>query len=948
MAKVIHHQLLVQTDTRFFKDIGIIGGTSIFERFDNVQKYLESLEPSYRHFFAYPVPPVNDENSIIEFHGISWSDELSTPLLLSTLDEESKQKNIELLKKNLRYFEDIIHNDPKSDKAAFLKIAIKYINEDFVFCYPDKVVLGLWGMTLRENIKEDITEIRKGVPKPPERPEPRPEPDNEKSGEGPTLPPPPRNFRVIFNASEHGNITKGQGEFEIEEGNSINHDEIPTISAQDGYEFTGWNPEPKDYIINEFTEFVAQYNQKPVKIPWWKRFWRWLSELLFGKGCLKWLVRLLIAALLIFLLIYLLRDCHGCNHQVAGGDALNEVDSTWLNQDPNRGSNGGIYDPNNPYQSIPTPPEYADILPPSEGVLPPISENPEIIPGNPSVLANRLNILMENEDRSILELARAFKNKYPDSKYKVVYYDNVVKRMQIEFPKEERDALKSAIPQQMSPEFDVFVFDESMFEGNFSPSDPEFTNPSNNYYLKAVHAEKAWDITKGSDKITVAVVDNGFHINHDEFEGKVVQPYNVWKHSSAITAQSEDHGTHVAGTAIANANNGEGICGIAPNCKFMPVQVADEQGRMTTTSVLDGIIYALYQGADVINVSLGGSFSGLSASPEDVQRDIINNRFKEEERLWREVMRIAAKHNSTIVVAAGNDNILTGIEPLQRPELFVTVSALNKSTNAPNKANFSNYGELSTVSAPGVGIFSSMGEDGYGVMDGTSMATPIVSGAIALMKSLKPSLTNKQIICILKNSGVTARGQVGNMIQIDKALQMVQSGNIPSCTPKPETGDVQVLLNWDNYNDLDLIVTDPNGESVWYKNRHVSSGGKLQIDMNVEYPDTKKPFENIYWPIASAPSGTYNVYVLFYKKHESNFNNNFKVSLVNGNLNETYQGTADNLGKAVHVCSFTTNFNSNEPNQSGELQQLVDQKKKLQNELDRINNELEKISRRRQ
>ncbi|MDR1182842.1 MAG: S8 family serine peptidase, partial [Bacteroidales bacterium] len=354
--------------------------------------------------------------------------------------------------------------------------------------------------------------------------------------------------------------------------------------------------------------------------------------------------------------------------------------------------------------------------------------------------------------------------------------DDVVKRMQIEIPKEEREQLKQSIPGQFAPEYELFVFDEALFKGVYTPNDPAFADPGKAWYLNAVHASQAWDITRGSEKITVAIVDNGFNLKHPELRGKVVQPYNVWTHSDEIFPQQVDHGTHVAGTALAVAGNGKGLCGIAPNCKFMPVQVADKRGMMTTTSALDGILYALYQGADVVNVSLCSQFAGLSQFPESAQQELIRSHFKEEERLWREIMRIAASHNSTIVVAAGNDNVLAGIEALQRPELFITVSAVDKNSQSFDKAGFSNYGPFSTVSAPGVDIYSSTGKNDYQAMTGTSMAAPIVAGAVALMKSMNDTITTKQIICILQSTGVETRGNIGKLIQLDKALEKVKSG----------------------------------------------------------------------------------------------------------------------------------------------------------------------------
>jgi len=388
----------------------------------------------------------------------------------------------------------------------------------------------------------------------------------------------------------------------------------------------------------------------------------------------------------------------------------------------------------------------------------------------------------------------------------------------------------------------------------------------------------------------------------------------------------------------------------------MPVQVANEREQMTTTSVLDGILYALYQGADVINVSLGNMFTGLSQYDEAVQKDMINNHFKEEERLWRHVMRIAASHNSTIVIAAGNDNVLAGIDAMQRPELFITVSAVDKNNQAYNKANFSNYGQFSDISAPGVGIYSSVGSDSYQTMDGTSMAAPIITGAVALMKSLNSNLTNKQILCILQGTGLETQGNIGKLLQLDKALLKVKSGETVDCTPEPSTGDVQVLLSWNNYNDLDLIVTDPNSESVWYKNRQVSSGGQLEIDMNAEYPDSKTPIENAYWPSGGAPNGTYNVYLLLYKQHENTAENPYKITVKNGDKTDEYTGTVKNEKEAIHICSFTLgnagsvqtppNANPNNPNAppaNNSRTQLEKERDRLQQDLDRVNNELKRI-----
>jgi hypothetical protein len=282
--------------------------------------------------------------------------------------------------------------------------------------------------------------------------------------------------------------------------------------------------------------------------------------------------------------------------------------------------------------------------------------------------------------------------------------------------------------------------------------------------------------------------------------------------------------------------------------------------------------------------------------------------------------------------------------------LFITVSAIDKNNQGINKANFSNYGSYSKISAPGVGIYSTVGSNNYQTMDGTSMAAPIVSGAVALMKSLNKSLTTKQIICILQSTGLPTQGNnIGKLLQLDKALQMVKSGQLVDCTPKPSTGDVQILLNWNNYNDLDLGCTDPNGETVWFKNKSVSSGGQLEIDMNVEYPDSKKPFENIFWPNQGAPLGTYNIYLKYFKKQEPNINETpYNIVVKYGGKSENYKGIIKKEDNTLHIGSFTLGDGNNTQNptidpNNDKRSSLLQKRESLQQELDRIDKELKDI-----
>jgi subtilisin family serine protease len=792
MTRIKGKEQLCSSEKKYFKSIQGFGDRTLFDRYPDIESVVKKkVSEKYQNFLAEP----DDEGDTITWYSAPYNE---TPVRFSELQGEERITYEKVKNETLSHYQKVIDdlkNENQSSEAETLESAIKFINDDFLYCYDGILVLGIWGMQLKENYRESLGTVSKNLFKikkkapviaPPvieATTQEVPEEVVEVSEPSESL------HNIKFNPGEHGYI-QGNSEFQKPLGESISENEIPRIEPKEGYQFTGWDRNPTNFQADGDTVFTAQYAPiipPIVELPWYMRLWNWIRNFFFGRGCLRWLLWLLLFLLLLFLLLWLLQCCESKPEPIP--DPIE--DKPWVLEDSLVSDEGGIYDPGNPYEKVPTPPGYEDILPPFEGELLPI-DSTEIIrePGQPVIIGNRLNILMENEDKSIMDFARAFKVKYPDENYKVVFYDDKAKYMQIEIPSSERVNLQTEIPEKFAPEYKLFVFDESQFETGYIPNDPAFSSEDKAWYLNTINAPKAWDITKGSPKVTVAIVDNGFSLDHPELKSKVVMPYNVWKQSAEIFAQEEDHGTHVAGTALALMDNQEGLTGIAPNCAFMPVQVADDQGQMTTTSIVRGILYALYQGADVINVSLGKAFPpGLS---EAQQEDLQNNRFKSEERLYKKVMEIAEKHNAIVVIAAGNDDILAGADPINRPKNFVVVSALDKNSKNLEKAGFSNYGDYSTISAPGVSIYSSVGDDGYKSWEGTSMAAPIITGTIALMKSLNKDLTVEQIKCILQGTGKPVEGNVGNLVQLDQVLAKVKSGDFSNCQSKedsPPLGD---------------------------------------------------------------------------------------------------------------------------------------------------------------
>lgn len=440
-------------------------------------------------------------------------------------------------------------------------------------------------------------------------------------------------------------------------------------------------------------------------------------------------------------------------------------------------------------------PDPVQYLPDAPGVLLPIEEKDIVLNSDSivNVAGNRLNIGLNNLDTNPLEFAKAFKAAFPDPAFKIVYYDTTLMHFQITVPPGQRDSLKELLPARLAA-YSMSVWEEAMYQSNALPSDPGFSNRDYSWYFPYIKAEGAWNVTFGSSNVVVAIVDDGLDQAHPEFAGKVVKPWNAASPGSRVYASATlTHGTHVSGTAIGNRNNGSGIAGIAPDCKIMPVQVANGWGGMSTTAIYNAVLYAIRNGADVINLSLGMHFPpSLARYPEYAQQELISRAFKGEEAMWNRIYQLADANKVTIVLAGGNDDVLVGIDPMQRNSRTIKVSAIDPSRR---KADFSNYGPYSTVSAPGVHIYSAKPGGGFHFMDGTSMAAPIVTGAVALLKSVNPNLTNAEIIRILQQTGTpvspTGGRRVGNLIQLDQALAAAGGGKLPTPPGSTPCDDVQ-------------------------------------------------------------------------------------------------------------------------------------------------------------
>lgn len=231
--------------------------------------------------------------------------------------------------------------------------------------------------------------------------------------------------------------------------------------------------------------------------------------------------------------------------------------------------------------------------------------------------------------------------------------------------------------------------------------------------MSLLAVEEAWRLSTGRG-VVVAVVDSGVDGDHPDLAAAMTQGANTRRDHgdrSPATRDGNGHGTHIAGIIAARSRNRVGVVGVAPRARIMPVKVLGADGSGWTSDVVEGIVWAVDHGADVVNLSLGAPAAEWMAP----------------------AIRYAVARGVTVVAAAGNDASRQPLYPAAFPGV-IAVSALDPSGRA---AAYSNRGATVDLAAPGTNIVSTV-PGGYGLMSGTSMAAPHVAGVAALVQSLDP------------------------------------------------------------------------------------------------------------------------------------------------------------------------------------------------------------------
>ncbi len=240
--------------------------------------------------------------------------------------------------------------------------------------------------------------------------------------------------------------------------------------------------------------------------------------------------------------------------------------------------------------------------------------------------------------------------------------------------------------------------------------------------------QRAWQVTSGASDLIIAVVDTGVRASHQELTGRVLTGRNFVSGGSNAS-DDNGHGTFVASIAAADMDGGDGIVGVAGTSKILPVKVLNRDGAGYDSHIASGITWAADQGADVINLSLGGP--GASSALESA-------------------VSYAHSKGSLVIAAAGNNGSGTPLYPAAVPDVL----AVGATGYGGELAYFSSYGEHIDLTAPGVELWGAgiAGDSAYVRHSGTSFSAPFVSGVAALVMTRERSMSADQVAARLRTT----------------------------------------------------------------------------------------------------------------------------------------------------------------------------------------------------
>ncbi|MGH7803310.1 MAG: S8 family serine peptidase, partial [Candidatus Binatia bacterium] len=291
-----------------------------------------------------------------------------------------------------------------------------------------------------------------------------------------------------------------------------------------------------------------------------------------------------------------------------------------------------------------------------------------------------------------------------------------------------------------------------------SANDPYFASQ---WHLPKIRATEAWEITTGSPDDVIAILYSGIDPTHPDLAAKLVPGWNTYD-GNADASDVYGHGTKVAGSAAAIANNGLGVASVAWQSRLMPIRVTDTAGYGYYSTISQGITWAADHGARVMNIS----FASVAAS------SAIAN-----------AASYARSKGALVVAAAGNCGC---DDPTAENPHLISVGA---TTTTDALATFSSRGAYVDVAAPGSGIYTTVRGGGYASVAGTSFASPVTAGVIALLMAGNPDVSANEIEEALESTaldlGAAGHDPSFGFGRIDAAAALAAAG--ATTPPPPDT-----------------------------------------------------------------------------------------------------------------------------------------------------------------